>query len=216
MSALSVRRRLLHRGLRARVPLYRIPLMTNHRRLHLQWAHEHKVLQAGFAPSCLSNKSHFNLLDHDDCVRVRRYAGQHCLPECVIEQYRAEHPRLWSEVWFRIMDDPIWYELRIILIAIGTSVKCYTSKFFPSFKASPELSFNSTMHAHILRRLFQTSVLPDTCNFFLGLLIRQICDMSHIEDVLDLVSRRLAHDPHPAASKDELWLRMQAIWNSII
>ncbi|GFV35166.1 transposable element Tcb2 transposase [Trichonephila clavipes] len=32
MSALSIRRRLLHRGLRARVPLYRIPLTANHRR----------------------------------------------------------------------------------------------------------------------------------------------------------------------------------------
>ena len=132
MSALSVRRRLLHRGLRARVPLYRIPLMTNHRRLHLQWAHEHKVLQAGFAPSCLSNKSHFNLLDHDDCVRVRRYAGQHCLPECVIEQYRAEHPRLWSEVWFRIMDDPIWYEFKVISLATGTWGATAPSRSFSS------------------------------------------------------------------------------------
>ncbi|GFW12050.1 transposable element Tcb2 transposase [Trichonephila clavipes] len=33
MSASSIRRRLLHRGLRARVPLYRIPLTTNHRRV---------------------------------------------------------------------------------------------------------------------------------------------------------------------------------------
>ncbi|GFX66931.1 hypothetical protein TNCV_999701 [Trichonephila clavipes] len=30
----------LHRGLRARVPLNRIPLMANHRRLRLQWAQE--------------------------------------------------------------------------------------------------------------------------------------------------------------------------------
>ncbi|GFX21811.1 transposable element Tc1 transposase [Trichonephila clavipes] len=37
----SIRRRLLHRGLRARVSLYRIPLTANHRRLRLQWAHEH-------------------------------------------------------------------------------------------------------------------------------------------------------------------------------
>ncbi|GFW88701.1 transposable element Tcb2 transposase [Trichonephila clavipes] len=38
MSASSVRRCLMHRGLRARVPLYRIPLTANHRRLLLQWA----------------------------------------------------------------------------------------------------------------------------------------------------------------------------------
>ncbi|GFT45921.1 uncharacterized protein TNCV_2250591 [Trichonephila clavipes] len=46
MSASSIRRRLLHRGLRARVPLYRILLKVNHRRLRLQWAHEHRAWQA--------------------------------------------------------------------------------------------------------------------------------------------------------------------------
>ncbi|GFX79753.1 HTH_Tnp_Tc3_2 domain-containing protein [Trichonephila clavipes] len=35
ISASSIRRRLLHRGLRARVPLYRISLTANHRRLRL-------------------------------------------------------------------------------------------------------------------------------------------------------------------------------------
>ncbi|GFT07004.1 transposable element Tcb2 transposase [Trichonephila clavipes] len=46
MSASSIRRRLLNHGLRARVPLYRIPLMANHRRLCLQWAHEHRAWKA--------------------------------------------------------------------------------------------------------------------------------------------------------------------------
>ncbi|GFX69536.1 hypothetical protein TNCV_1769051 [Trichonephila clavipes] len=38
-------------------------------------------------------------------------------------------------------------------------------------------------------------------------------DMSPIEHVWDLVGRRLARDPRSAASKDELLLRIQAIWN---
>ncbi|GFW71852.1 transposable element Tcb2 transposase [Trichonephila clavipes] len=46
MSTLSILRRLLHRGLRARVPLCRIPLTANHRRLRLQWVHEHRTWQA--------------------------------------------------------------------------------------------------------------------------------------------------------------------------
>ncbi|GFW31319.1 hypothetical protein TNCV_2579001 [Trichonephila clavipes] len=40
-------------------------------------------------------------------------------------------------------------------------------------------------------------------------------DMSPIEHVWDLVGRRLARDPRPAASKDELLLRIQAMWNSL-
>ncbi|GFW97276.1 transposable element Tcb2 transposase [Trichonephila clavipes] len=46
MSTSSIRRRLLYRGLRARVPLYRILLTANHRWLHLQRAHEHRASQA--------------------------------------------------------------------------------------------------------------------------------------------------------------------------
>ncbi|GFU95649.1 hypothetical protein TNCV_1213221 [Trichonephila clavipes] len=40
-------------------------------------------------------------------------------------------------------------------------------------------------------------------------------DKSPIEHVWDLVGRCLARDPRPAASKDELLLRIQAIWNSL-
>ncbi|GFW14432.1 transposable element Tcb1 transposase [Trichonephila clavipes] len=38
-------------------------------------------------------------------------------------------------------------------------------------------------------------------------------DMSPIEHVWDCVSRHLARDPRSSASKDELLLRVQAIWN---
>ncbi|GFS70922.1 transposable element Tcb2 transposase [Trichonephila clavipes] len=46
MSASSFRRHQLHRGVPARVPLYRIPLTANHRRLRLQWAHKRRAWQA--------------------------------------------------------------------------------------------------------------------------------------------------------------------------
>ncbi|GFV69638.1 transposable element Tcb1 transposase [Trichonephila clavipes] len=41
-------------------------------------------------------------------------------------------------------------------------------------------------------------------------------DMSPIEHEWDLVGWRLAHDPRLAASKDELLLRVQAVWNSLL
>ncbi|GFU65193.1 transposable element Tcb2 transposase [Trichonephila clavipes] len=67
----------------------------------------------------------------------------------------AYHPELWFGVRFRIMYDPICYELRS-------------------------------------------------------------ADLSPIEHVWDLVGLRLARDPHPTVSKDELLLRIQAIWNSLL
>ncbi|PRD36575.1 UNVERIFIED_CONTAM: hypothetical protein NCL1_08289 [Trichonephila clavipes] len=40
-------------------------------------------------------------------------------------------------------------------------------------------------------------------------------DRSPIEHEWDLVDQRLTRDPRPAASKDELLLHIQAIWNSL-
>ena len=59
--------------------------------------------------------------------------------------------------------------MRIISIATGTSVKCYSPNLFPSFKPFLELSFCRIMHTHMLQRLFETSLEPNIFNFFLGL-----------------------------------------------
>ncbi|GFY13085.1 transposable element Tc1 transposase [Trichonephila clavipes] len=87
MSTSSIRRRLLHRGLRARVPLDRIPLTAKHRWLRLQWVSEHRAWQANWLQVVFSNESRFNLWDHDGRIRVRRYAGERYLPKCGIERH---------------------------------------------------------------------------------------------------------------------------------
>ncbi|GFV13153.1 transposable element Tc1 transposase [Trichonephila clavipes] len=92
MSASSIRRRLLHRGLRARVPLYRTPLTANHRRLCLLLAHEHRAWKADWHQVVFSVESRLNLRDHDGYIRVRRYAGKRCLPESVIELHSGLTP----------------------------------------------------------------------------------------------------------------------------
>ncbi|GFS61439.1 transposable element Tcb2 transposase [Trichonephila clavipes] len=61
ISASSIRRRLLHRGLSSRVPLYRIPLTANHRQMRMQWAHEHRSWQSDWHQVVFSDESRFNL-----------------------------------------------------------------------------------------------------------------------------------------------------------
>ncbi|GFX31185.1 transposable element Tc1 transposase [Trichonephila clavipes] len=85
MSASSIRRRLLCRELRVRVPLYRIPLTANHRWLRLQWAYEHRARKADWHQVVFSDESRLNLWDHDGLIRVIRCAGERCLPEYIIE-----------------------------------------------------------------------------------------------------------------------------------
>ncbi|GFX24817.1 transposable element Tcb2 transposase [Trichonephila clavipes] len=74
-------RRLLQRGLRARIPLYRIPLTQNHRHLRLQWANVHRSWRADWQQVVFSDESRFNLWYHDGRIRVRRYAGERHIPE---------------------------------------------------------------------------------------------------------------------------------------
>ncbi|GFX11870.1 transposable element Tcb2 transposase [Trichonephila clavipes] len=103
-------------------------------------------------------ESRFSLWDHDGRIRVRRYADERYLPECVIERHSGLTSESWFGVRFRIMDDPICYKLMVISI---------------------------------------------------------VTDISSIEHAWNLVVRRLARDSRPTASKDELLLRIQAIWNSL-
>ncbi|PRD36012.1 UNVERIFIED_CONTAM: hypothetical protein NCL1_09909 [Trichonephila clavipes] len=97
MLAPSILCRLLHRGLRARVTLYSNPLTANHRILRLQWADEHRTWQAGWHQVVFSDESRFNLWYHEGRIRVRSYAGECCLLECVIERLSGLTPRVM--VW---------------------------------------------------------------------------------------------------------------------
>ncbi|GFV24400.1 transposable element Tcb2 transposase [Trichonephila clavipes] len=166
MSASSIRRHLLHRGLRARGSLYRIPLTSNHRRLRLQWAHEHRAWPADWHQVVFSDESRFNLWNHYGRIRVKRYAGERCLSECVIERHSGLTPG--------VMQD---------------NARPHVAKTVRDFYSSRHMQL-----------LLWPSYSPD---------------MSPIEHVWDLVGRLLTRDPRPAASKAEILLRIQAIWNSL-
>ncbi|GFX36954.1 transposable element Tcb2 transposase [Trichonephila clavipes] len=64
MLASSILRRLLQRRLRVRMPLYKISLTANHRRLRQQWAHEHRAWQADWHQVVFLDESRFNLWDY--------------------------------------------------------------------------------------------------------------------------------------------------------
>ncbi|GFV57869.1 transposable element Tcb2 transposase [Trichonephila clavipes] len=134
MSALSIRQRLLHRGLHARVPLYKIPFTANYRWLRLQWTH-----------------------DHHELIGIKL-------------TFPMNHVSIW-----------------------GTMMAAFMVDAMPVNAA-----FLSALSDDIYSGLTH-GVMPNTCNFFLGLLIP-------IEYLWDLVGRRLARDPRPVASKDELLL----------
>ncbi|GFV66972.1 transposable element Tc1 transposase [Trichonephila clavipes] len=137
-------------------------------RVWTQWTDEHQTPRK---TGCGRHESRFNLWDHDGRIRVRRYAGERCLPGSVIERHRGLTPRVMPGVVLFLQD---------ILGAI-----------FQQENARPHVAktvrdFCSTQHMQLLP---WPAYSPD---------------MSPIEHVWDLVDRRFARDPRPAASKDEL------------
>ncbi|GFW44209.1 transposable element Tc1 transposase [Trichonephila clavipes] len=100
LCASSIRRSLLHCGLRARIPLYRIPLTQNHRRLRLHWANVHRSWRADWQQVVFSDKSRFNLWHHDGRIRVRLYAGLRHISECIIERHSGRTPgvMVWGAI----------------------------------------------------------------------------------------------------------------------
>ncbi|GFV84116.1 transposable element Tcb2 transposase [Trichonephila clavipes] len=100
LCASSIQRRLLQRGLRARIPLCRIPLTQNHCHLRLHWANVHRSWRADWQQVVFSDESRFNLWPHDGRIRVMRYAGERHISECIIERHSRRTPgvMVWGSI----------------------------------------------------------------------------------------------------------------------
>ncbi|KFM83131.1 Transposable element Tc1 transposase, partial [Stegodyphus mimosarum] len=214
LCASSIRRRLLQCGLRARTPLYRIPLTHDHRRLRLQWANQHRDWRADWQHVVFSDESRFNLWYHDGRIRVRRYAGERHLPECIIERHSGRTPGVM--VWGAIA-----YHRRSQLLRIVGNLnsnryirEVLQPEAVPFLQSLPGAVFqqdNARPHtARIVKSFFaaqQVQLLPwPACS----------PDMSPIEHVWDVIGRRLARDPRPVASADELWVVVTVSTENIV
>ncbi|GFV85505.1 transposable element Tcb2 transposase [Trichonephila clavipes] len=116
---------------------------------------------------------------HWEALTTKRYADERCLPECVINPHSGLTPGgiFWDVISCH------WRSTLLRTVGNFNSNKYFCEllqlQVIPSFKASLELSFSRIIHAHMLQRLFET---------------------------WNLVGWRLARDPCPTASKDELLL----------
>ncbi|GFU42152.1 transposable element Tcb2 transposase [Trichonephila clavipes] len=131
------------------------------------------------------DKSRFNLWDHEGLIRVRRYAGESCLPECVIERHSGLTPGVMA--WGAISYHGRSNLLRIEAIFQLDNACSRVTKTVRDFCS-----------AQYMQLLPWIAYSPD---------------MSPIEPVWDLVGRCLARDLRPGASKDELLLRIKKIGN---
>ena len=161
MSASSVHRRLLHYIVRARVPLFKISFMANRRQLCLQWAREHRALQADWHHVFFPEKSRFSLWDHDGRVRVRRYADQ-----CCFLDYITERNSVWTlvvMVWSTIS-----YQGRASLLRIKGNLN--SNRHVPQPEVVP-----------FLQRILGAIFKQDNARLDVAMTFRVFCLARHME-----------------------------------
>ncbi|GFW68970.1 transposable element Tcb2 transposase [Trichonephila clavipes] len=172
-------------------------------RVWKQWTDEHQTTRKTVSgrrkavsarrstPALHGDESRFNLGNHDVHIHVKHYASDRCLPEYVIERHSGLTPGVM--VWGAIS-----YHGRTNLLRIeGIPGAIFEPDNARRHVAKSVLDFCSTQHIQLLPWPAYSA------------------DMSPIEHVWDFVGWRLARDPRPAASKDELLPRIPAIWNSL-
>ena len=91
LSASTVHRRLLRAGQVARMPLRRLPLSRDHQHLRLQGARKRRHWHAEWRNVVFSDESRFNMSYNDGRIRVRRYAGEHNLRDCILERIEDQN-----------------------------------------------------------------------------------------------------------------------------
>ncbi|GFU54219.1 transposable element Tcb2 transposase [Trichonephila clavipes] len=213
LCASSIRRRLLQRGLRARIPLYRIPLTQNLRHLWLQWANVHRSWRADWQQVVFSDESRLNLWHHNGRIRVMRYAGERHIPECNIESHsgRTSGVMVWGVIEYHGRSQL----LRIVGNLNNTRYihEVLQPQAIPFLQGLPGGVFQQdNAHTHVAKTVKsyldsqQVQLLPWPA---------YSPDMSPIEHVWDIVGGRLARDLRPVILTDELWLRIQTIWNTL-
>ncbi|GFU71740.1 transposable element Tc1 transposase [Trichonephila clavipes] len=152
-------------------------------------------------------------MEDDGCIHVRRYAGERCLQECVIERHSGLTPGV-------MVRGAISYHGRFNLLRIEGN---FNSNRYVREVLQPEVVlFLQGVPGAIFQQDNARPHVAKTVRDFCSAQHMQLLpwpvyspDMSPIEHVWDFVGRRLARDPRPAASKDELLMRIQAIWNSL-
>ncbi|GFS79298.1 transposable element Tc1 transposase [Trichonephila clavipes] len=191
-------RRLLQRGLRARIPLCRIPLTQNHRRLRLHWANVHRSWRADWQQVVFSDESRFNLWHHVGRIHVRCYAGERHIPECIIKRHSRRTPGVM--VWGAIA-----YHGRSQLLRIVGNLNC--TRYINEVLQPRAIPFLQGLPGAVFQ---QDNVRPHVAKTVKSYLDSQQVqlhpwpayspDMSPIEHVWDIVGGRLARDLRPVVS----------------
>ncbi|GFU93004.1 transposable element Tc1 transposase [Trichonephila clavipes] len=140
-----------------------------------------------------SDESRFTLWNHDSRIR-RRYAGERCLPECVIERHSGLIPGVM--VW-----GVISYHGRSNLLRFEGNLN--SNRYVHEVLQPEVVPFLQGIHGAVFQQDNTRPHVAKTVRDFCSAQHMQLLpwpayspNMSPIEHVWDLVGQRLARDPH--------------------
>ncbi|GFV02623.1 transposable element Tcb2 transposase [Trichonephila clavipes] len=157
-----------------------------------------------------SDESRFNLWHHDGRIRVRHYAGERHIPECIIERHSGRTPRVK-------VCGAIAYHGRSQLLRIVGNLN--STRYINEVLQPQAIPFLQGLPGAVFQQGNARPYVAKTVKSYLNSQQIQLLfwpayspDMSPIEHVWDIVGQRLARELCPVASTEELWLRIQTIW----
>ncbi|GFT87115.1 transposable element Tcb1 transposase [Trichonephila clavipes] len=213
VSARTIRRRLQQSGLTARRPLLRPPLTQNHRRLHHQWCDERRMWVAEWNEVVFTDESRICLQHHDGRIRVWRHRGERMLNSCVMHHHTGPAPGIM--VW-----GGIGYHSRTPLVRIAGTLnnRCYMSEVLepvvlPYLQGWATAIFQQDNRRPDVARIVQRFFVNNQIELFHW--PARSPDLLPIENIWSMVAQRLTKIIPPAATPDQLWQRVEAVWSAV-
>ncbi|GFW79595.1 transposable element Tcb1 transposase [Trichonephila clavipes] len=186
LSTRTIRRRLQQSGLSARRPLFGLPMTQNHRRLRRKWCDERRMWAAEWNEVVFTDESRICLRHYDGQIRVWRHRGERMLNTCTATL--VVHCVLCAT-------SPRPAVVLPYLQSLATAI-CQQDNWQPHV-------------TRIVQRFFvnhQIELLPSPA---------LSPDLSPIENLWSRVAQRLTQITPPAATKDQLWQRVEAAWSAV-
>ena len=155
------------------------------------------------------DESRFNLWYRDGRFRIRRYAGESHLPECIIERHigRTAGVMVWGAI--------VCHGRSQLLQIVGSR---NSNRYISEVLLPQAVPFLESMPGAVFQQDNARPYIARTVQSFFATRQVQLLlwpayspDMSPIEHVRNFFGRHLGRDPHPFASADELWVRIQTI-----
>ena len=211
LSNSTVRRRLHEAGLSSCRPLLRLPLTPHHRARRLEWCRSRTLWDHEWNSVLFSDESRFNLGGNDGRRRVWRRVGERANPDCISERHTSQTPGImvWGGILYGSRTPLVFipgtlnsvrYVNDVMIPVVQPFIEQHPGTIFQQDNATPHVARVS------MECLSNIETLPWPA---------RSPDLSPIENIWDMMGRRLSNSLHSATNLNELRNQLETAWQDI-